>query len=129
MALLAKFWHALRHGKAMEAGINEIGLLGITPLSSHWPILDPILFCAYHNDAYPDGDDDMARPRPSPGTPSARTLAAGMVGACITATGCRAFPNIPIAASKRQPWPAMALSIMPVPWALAPSLARGIRNG
>ena len=39
--------------------MNETGLLGITPLSSHWPTLDPILFCAYHNDAYPDGDDDI----------------------------------------------------------------------
>ena len=40
--------------------MNETGLLDITPLSNHWPTLDPFLFCAYHNDAYPDGDDDMA---------------------------------------------------------------------
>jgi quercetin 2,3-dioxygenase len=30
------------------------------PLGLHWPTLDPFLFCAHHDDAYPAGDDAMA---------------------------------------------------------------------
>lgn len=35
-------------------------LLEILPLGMHWPSQDPFLFCAYHNDAYPPGDEHMA---------------------------------------------------------------------
>lgn len=40
--------------------MSKADLLDIAPLGLHWPTLDPFLFCAYHNDAYPAGDDDMA---------------------------------------------------------------------
>lgn len=30
------------------------------PLGPRWPTLDPFLFCAHHDDAYPAGDDAMA---------------------------------------------------------------------
>ena len=29
----------------------------IVPLGMHWPTIDPFLFCAHHNDAYPAGDE------------------------------------------------------------------------
>ena len=40
--------------------MSNSGLLDIMPLGTHWPTLDPFLFCAYHNDAYPPGDEHMA---------------------------------------------------------------------
>ncbi len=39
--------------------MNNSDLLDISPLGMHWPTLDPFLFCAYHNDAYPAGDEHM----------------------------------------------------------------------
>ena len=39
--------------------MSGTGLLDISPLGTHWPTLDPFLFCAYHNDAYPAGDEHM----------------------------------------------------------------------
>lgn len=30
------------------------------PLGLHWPTIDPFLFCAHHDDAYPAGDADLA---------------------------------------------------------------------
>jgi quercetin 2,3-dioxygenase len=30
------------------------------PLGAQWPTLDPFLFCAHHDDAYPAGDDALA---------------------------------------------------------------------
>lgn len=36
-------------------------IIASTPLrASQWPTLDPFLFCAYHLDNYPAGDEDMA---------------------------------------------------------------------
>ncbi|NNC81424.1 MAG: pirin family protein [Acidimicrobiales bacterium] len=35
-------------------------VLASVPLSQQWPTLDPFLFCAHHNDAYPAGDGTMA---------------------------------------------------------------------
>ncbi len=32
-------------------------ILSTAPLGMHWPTLDPFLFCAYHNDAYPAGNE------------------------------------------------------------------------
>lgn len=35
-------------------------VIASTPLPpNHWPTLDPFLFCAHHNDAYPAGNDEM----------------------------------------------------------------------
>ncbi|MFP6746172.1 MAG: pirin family protein [Alphaproteobacteria bacterium] len=39
--------------------MTNSGILDITPLGGRWPTLDPFLFCAYHNDAYPAGAEDM----------------------------------------------------------------------
>lgn len=30
------------------------------PLGMHWPTVDPFLFCAHHDDAYPAGNDSLA---------------------------------------------------------------------
>ena len=38
----------------------ESPVLHTVPLGSQWPTLDPFLFCAHHDDAYPPGDDRMA---------------------------------------------------------------------
>ena len=35
-------------------------LIDTFPLDMHWPTLDPFLFCAHHEDAYPAGDEKMA---------------------------------------------------------------------
>lgn len=35
-------------------------VLQTVPLGAQWPTLDPFLFCAHHDDAYPAGDDSMA---------------------------------------------------------------------
>ena len=29
------------------------------PIGMHWPTMDPFLFCAHHNDAYPEANEDM----------------------------------------------------------------------
>lgn len=34
-------------------------ILEIFPLGFPWPTLDPFLFCVYHNDAYPAGNDQL----------------------------------------------------------------------
>ena len=34
-------------------------ILNILPLGQQWPTLDPFLFCAYHDDAYPAANADM----------------------------------------------------------------------
>lgn len=35
-------------------------VLNTVPLGAQWPTIDPFLFCAHHDDAYPAGDDVMA---------------------------------------------------------------------
>ncbi|MES3001289.1 MAG: pirin family protein, partial [Pseudomonadota bacterium] len=35
-------------------------VLNIKPLGFPWVTADPFLFCAYHDDAYPKGDERMA---------------------------------------------------------------------
>jgi redox-sensitive bicupin YhaK (pirin superfamily) len=35
-------------------------VLQVVPLGLHWPTVDPFLFCAHHDDAYPAGDDVLA---------------------------------------------------------------------
>ncbi|MBT3331325.1 MAG: pirin family protein [Rhodospirillaceae bacterium] len=40
--------------------MSKTDLLDVFRLGTHWPTLDPFLFCAYHNDRYPAGDEDMA---------------------------------------------------------------------
>ena len=34
------------------------------PLGAQWPTIDPFLFCAHHDDAYPAGDGANAREAP-----------------------------------------------------------------
>lgn len=34
-------------------------VMAVVPVDFHWPTLDPFLFCAYHNDAYPRGNEAM----------------------------------------------------------------------
>jgi redox-sensitive bicupin YhaK (pirin superfamily) len=35
-------------------------ILNILPLGTQWPTQDPFLFCAYHDDAYPEANADMS---------------------------------------------------------------------
>ena len=37
-----------------------MAILQTVPLGPRWPTLDPFLFCAHHDDAYPAGDERMA---------------------------------------------------------------------
>lgn len=37
-------------------------VLQTVPLGPQWPTIDPFLFCAHHDDAYPAGEDDMGPP-------------------------------------------------------------------
>jgi redox-sensitive bicupin YhaK (pirin superfamily) len=32
----------------------------VVPLGMHWPTVDPFLFCAHHDDPYPEGDERLA---------------------------------------------------------------------
>ncbi len=34
-------------------------VLQTVPLGLHWPTVDPFLFCAHHDDAYPAGNDQL----------------------------------------------------------------------
>lgn len=34
-------------------------VLQTVPLGLHWPTIDPFLFCAHHDDAYPPGNDEL----------------------------------------------------------------------
>lgn len=45
---------------APEARTDDSVVLETVPLGLHWPTLDPFLFCAHHDDAYPRGDDVLA---------------------------------------------------------------------
>ncbi len=40
--------------------MSENPVLSVTPLGFPWQTPDPFLFCAWHNDRYPAGDDAMA---------------------------------------------------------------------
>jgi redox-sensitive bicupin YhaK (pirin superfamily) len=39
----------------------------VFPLGAQWPTIDPFLFCAHHNDAYPAGDGSLAPDAPLDG--------------------------------------------------------------
>ena len=39
--------------------MTNSALIDVFPLEMHWDTLDPFLFCAHHNDAYPAGNDSM----------------------------------------------------------------------
>ncbi len=39
--------------------MTENLLIEVFPLGMHWPTLDPFLFCAHHDDAYPRGNETM----------------------------------------------------------------------
>ncbi|HEX4452963.1 MAG TPA: pirin family protein [Kofleriaceae bacterium] len=34
-------------------------ILAVAPLGAQWPMLDPFLFCAHHDDQYPAGNDEL----------------------------------------------------------------------
>jgi len=34
-------------------------IIAVVPLSIQWPVLDPFIFCAHHNDHYPRGNGEM----------------------------------------------------------------------
>ncbi len=39
--------------------MSDTPIIAMAPLGMHWQTLDPFLFCAYHNDAYPEGNAEM----------------------------------------------------------------------
>jgi hypothetical protein len=57
---------ALVHQSADERPVNSIEetmsnniILNVSPLGLPWETSDPFLFCMYHNDTYPRGDENM----------------------------------------------------------------------
>jgi redox-sensitive bicupin YhaK (pirin superfamily) len=44
----------------MDARPDDSPVLQVVPLGAQWPTVDPFLFCAHHDDAYPAGDERMA---------------------------------------------------------------------
>jgi hypothetical protein len=40
--------------------MDDSPVLQVVPLGAQWPTVDPFLFCAHHDDAYPAGDERMA---------------------------------------------------------------------
>jgi hypothetical protein len=47
--------------------MNEHTILSVSPLGFPWKTLDPFLFCVYHADAYPAGNDRMGPAAPLTG--------------------------------------------------------------
>jgi redox-sensitive bicupin YhaK (pirin superfamily) len=47
--------------------MNEQTILSVNPLGFPWKTLDPFLFCVYHADAYPAGNDHMGPAAPLTG--------------------------------------------------------------
>jgi redox-sensitive bicupin YhaK (pirin superfamily) len=47
-------------GPERGAGPDDGPVLQIVPLGAQWPTVDPFLFCAHHDDAYPAGDEALA---------------------------------------------------------------------
>lgn len=48
----------------MPNEVDPSPVLTVQPLTMPWPTLDPFLFCVFHQDAYPEGDEQMG-PRAS----------------------------------------------------------------
>ena len=44
----------------MDASPTSSPVLATVPLGQQWPTLDPFLFCAHHDDDYPEGDSALA---------------------------------------------------------------------
>jgi len=40
-----------------ELSMSDDSIVAVAPISFPWPALDPFLFCAHHDDAYPAGND------------------------------------------------------------------------
>lgn len=49
-------------GRAHSLGMTEPPILRTQPLGPLWPTMDPFLFCAHHDDAYPAGDGAQGVP-------------------------------------------------------------------
>jgi hypothetical protein len=49
--------------------MSEKAILSVNPLGFPWKTLDPFLFCVYHADAYPAGNDHMGPAAPLTGRP------------------------------------------------------------
>jgi hypothetical protein len=49
---------------ALTPGVTAVPttspVLQTVPLGMHWPTIDPFLFCAHHDDAYPAGDERLS---------------------------------------------------------------------
>jgi len=49
------------------AGMADSPILAVVPLGFQWPTLDPFLFCAHHDDAYPAGNAKLGPAAPLDG--------------------------------------------------------------
>ena len=47
--------------------MSDSPILATVPLGPQWPTLDPFLFCAHHDDAYPAGNDQLGPAAPLDG--------------------------------------------------------------
>ena len=72
---------------------NE-AVLAVNPLGIPWETSDPFLFCMYHNDAYPAGNNDLGPAASLSGRNIGQDSRVKMAGGCITAMSCPVFRNI-----------------------------------
>ena len=54
-----------------QARVSDNPLIDVAPLGQPWTTLDPFLFCAHHDDAYPPGNEVMG---PPPATLAGRAI-------------------------------------------------------
>ena len=45
--------------ESADADHSDSAVLAVVELGFQWPTLDPFLFCAHHDDAYPEGDGNL----------------------------------------------------------------------
>lgn len=70
-------------------------IIGIQPLGSRWPTMDPFLFCVYHDDAYPRGNADLGPDAPLDGRDLGQDFAGKDGWRMYHGTSVPGFPSHP----------------------------------
>ena len=70
-------------------------ILNILPLGQRWPVLDPFLFCVYHDDAYPAANADMSPKAPLAGRDIGQDFSAKDGWSLYHGTSVPGFPAHP----------------------------------
>ena len=71
------------------------GIMNIVKLPEQgpWPTRDPFLFCVYHQDTYPEANDDLSPNASLVDETLGKTFPIKMAGACTTGKRCQVFQN------------------------------------